>query len=186
MAAASSGLAALSERYATALYELADENKALETVSKDISALSDLLLESDDLDRVIRSQTIPAEQALKGVLAVMEKGKADKLTKNFVSLLARNGRLYALGSIVTAYISLAAARQGAVTASVISAKDLSATQMSALETALSQAHGNKVSIDLTVDPSLIGGMIVKVGSRMIDSSLRGKLQRLQYAMKGVG
>ena len=186
MAAASSGLAALAERYAMALYELAEDKKVLDSVSKDAQSLNDLLSESSDLLWVVSSRTLSGDQAQKGVMAVLEKGNAHNLTKNFIALLGQKGRLYALQKIIAAYLALAAKRRGEVTATVVAAKELSATQMGNLVTELSKVYGNKVSIDLTVDSSLIGGMIVKVGSRMIDSSLRGKLQRLQYAMKGVG
>ena len=118
--------------------------------------------------------------------ALLDKAGASDLTRNFVGLVARNRRLFVLPEMIDAYLATLAARRGEVTADVTAAAKLSEGQMTALAEALRKVVGAKVSIDLSVDPALIGGLVVKVGSRLFDSSLRTKLQKLELAMKGVG
>ncbi|KZD08381.1 F0F1 ATP synthase subunit delta [Oceanibaculum pacificum] len=184
MAKGTQGLSAIAQRYATALYELADSSKALDDVAEDLRALRQLLVESDDLVRLIRSPILGREQQAKAMDAVMDKAGANALTRKFLGTVANNRRLFALNNIIDAFLNELARRRGEVTAEVTSAKALTKTQEKALTDALKQAIGTKVAIETKVEPALIGGLIVKVGSRMIDSSLRSKLQRLQLAMKG--
>ncbi|MEQ8395897.1 F0F1 ATP synthase subunit delta [Thalassobaculum sp.] len=183
MASETQGLAA---RYALALYELADEGKALDDVASDLTAVRQLLSDSPEFLRLIRSPVLTRDEQSKGVLAVMNKAGAHALTAKFVGVLATNRRLFALPQMIEAYLSELARRRGEVAAEVTSAVSLSDPEIESVTEALRKVVGQKVSVALTVDPSLIGGLIVRVGSRMIDSSLRTKLQRLQLAMKGIG
>lgn len=183
MATETQGLAA---RYALALYELADQAKALDDVAADLSALRQLVAESDDFVRLIRSPVLSRGDQTKGVLAVMEKAGSHDLTRKFLGVLAQNRRLFALPQMIAAYLEELARRRGEVAAQVTSATPLTEDEVQAVTDALRKVVGGKVSVDMTVDPELIGGLIVRVGSRMIDSSLRTKLQRLQLAMKGIG
>tara|TARA_R110002096_G_scaffold52547_9_gene137216 strand:+ start:164 stop:724 length:561 start_codon:yes stop_codon:yes gene_type:complete len=178
----SSGLA---ERYAGALYELADEAKALDQVAEDLRALKTLLAESEDLRRLVRSPVIKSEDQENAIEAIAEKSGCHKLTGNFLRLVARNRRLFAIGEMIESYLSILATRRGEVQAKVTAAHALTDDQISRLETALREVAGAKVSLEAHVDQSLLGGLVVQLGSRMYDSSLRTKLQRLQSAMKGV-
>ena len=183
VASETQGLAA---RYALALYELADEGKVLDDVASDLSALRQLLNESPDFVRLIRSPVLTRNDQSRGILAVANKAGANPLTAKFLGVLAANRRLFAIPRMIDAYLSELARRRGEVAAQVTSAVSLSDEQVASVTEALRKVVGQKVTVDLTVDPSLIGGLIVRVGSRMIDSSLRTKLQRLQLAMKGIG
>jgi len=186
VASASSSLASLAGRYASALYELADGKKKLDAVADDLRGLKSLISESEELRTALSSPLVSRDDAGKAMLAISEKAGVDALTRNFIGVVAGKRRLFALPQMIDAYLADLARRRGEMTASVVSAKKLTAAQTKALEAHLKSATGSKVSVDVTVDESLIGGLIVQVGSRMIDSSLRGKLQRLQFAMKGVG
>lgn len=183
MASETQGLAA---RYALALYELADEGKVLDDVAGDLTALRQLLADSPDFTRLIRSPVLTRDDQSRGVLAVATKAGANPLTAKFLGVLASNRRLFALPKMIDAYLAELARRRGEVSAQVASAVPLTEAEVAAVTEALRKVVGQKVSVALTVDPSLIGGLIVRVGSRMIDSSLRTKLQRLQFAMKGIG
>jgi F-type H+-transporting ATPase subunit delta len=183
VASQSKGLAA---RYALALYELADDQKVLDDVAGDLAGLRQLMAEGEDFVRLIRSPVLSRADQSKGVGALCETFGAHALTAKFLGVLASNRRLFALPDMITEYLAELARRRGEVSADVTSAVALSDDEVAAVTESLRKVVGQKVSVNLTVDPSLIGGLIVRVGSRMIDSSLRTKLQRLQFAMKGVG
>ncbi|MGE0719657.1 MAG: F0F1 ATP synthase subunit delta [Alphaproteobacteria bacterium] len=185
MAANASVSAGLAERYASALFELADERKALDTVAQDLRQLRTMLAESGELVRLVRSPVLSRDQQASAIAAVGERAGFDGLTRNFLGLLARNRRLFAVGAMIEAFLAELARRRGEVTAQVTSAAPLSDAQLATVTEALRRAVGGKVSVDPSVDPSLLGGLVVRVGSRMVDSSLRTKLQRLELAMKGV-
>ncbi len=182
--ASKGGVSDIAGRYALALFELADENKQLDAVADDLRTLSAMLSESDDLIRLVRSPVLSRDVQGKAMAALLDKMDAADLSKKFVALVAAKRRLFALRAIAKAYLEELATRRGEVVADVTVAHELSDEQKQALEAALKQAVGGKVSMDLTVDPSLLGGLVVKVGSHMVDSSLSGKLQRLKFAMKG--
>ncbi|NMM45642.1 F0F1 ATP synthase subunit delta [Rhodospirillaceae bacterium KN72] len=182
--AAKGGVNEIAGRYAKALFDLADEGKKLDDVAADLRTLGTILDESDDLQRVVRSPVISRADQGKAMAAVLDKLDVSDLTKRFVGYVAANRRLFALKAITKAYLATLAARRGEVTAEVASAKALSEAQIAAVEEALKKAVGGKVAVSHKVDPSLIGGLIVKVGSRMIDSSVSTQLQRLKLAMKG--
>ncbi len=186
MAGENTGLSSLAGRYALALLELAEENKELDRVAEDLRGLKGVIAESEDLRRLIRSPVFTRQQQGQAMAAVLDKAGVGNLTRRFVLLAAQNRRLFALGGMIEAYLAELARRRGEVTARVTSATALADDQHRALVEALRAEVGAKVKVDVEVDPSLIGGLIVRVGSRMIDTSLRSKLQRLQLAMKGAG
>ncbi len=179
------GVAGLAGRYATALFELAVEHKQLDAVAADLAGLDTLLGESADLQRLVRSPVISREDQMKAVAAILERAGAADLTRRFVGLLAERRRLFALADVIEVFDQLLAAHRGEVRASVVSAKALTAKQSASVRAALRKALGGEVAVDATVDETLIGGLVVRVGSRMVDASLRTKLQRLERAMKGV-
>ncbi len=171
-------------RYATALYDLADEAKVLDEVAGDLSALQTLVAESKDLARLVRSPLVQRGDQAAAMGAVLAKGGAHDLTRRFVGVVAGNGRLFALPGIIAAYLAQLARRRGEIAAEVTSARPLDDTQKATVAEALRAISGGKVTVDVKIDRNLIGGLVVRVGSRMIDSSVRSKLQRLQLAMKG--
>ncbi len=177
---------AIAQRYATALFELAEQADALELVANDMRALKAMLTESQVFLRMVRSPLLSRADQEKGVTAVAASAGFHDLSIKFLGLVAKNRRLFFVNGMADAYLNKLSTRKGEVTAEVTSAVALNDAQVNALVTALKQAVGAKVSLDMTVDPSLLGGLVVKVGSRMVDSSLRTKLQHLQLAMKGVG
>jgi len=182
VASNSSSSSQLAGRYASALFSLADEKKKLPAVAGDLEVLATALSESDDLQRLINSPVIGVEAQEQAMDAILKKTKADKITKNFVSVVAQNARLFVLPEIITAFQTELSKRNGEVTAEVTSARELTKTQTTALEKQLKAVVGSDVKINTTVDESILGGLIVKVGSRMIDSSLKTKLSNLQLAL----
>jgi F-type H+-transporting ATPase subunit delta len=185
VAAAEKGVSGLAQRYAAALFDLADERKALDAVAGDLQALRAMLRDSGDLRRLIRSPVLSREAQGKGIAALAEKAAISALTRNFLGLLAQNRRLFALPDMIEGYLSRLAEKRGEVTAHVVTAQDLSAAQREAVNEQLRKAVGRKVAVDIEIDPGLLGGLVVRVGSRMVDASLKSKLHRLQLAMKGV-
>lgn len=158
---------------------MADVEKALEAFDK-------LLQDSADLRRLVESPVFSADEQLKALTAVLDKAGVTGLAANFLKLAAKNRRLFAVPGMIAAFRAGLARRRGEVPADVVSAAPLSEAQLSALAEALNASTGKKVVISPKVDPSLIGGLVVKVGSRMIDTSLKTKLNSLKFAMKEVG
>ena len=186
MASEATGVASLAERYAAALFELADEQHQLDAVAGDLRELRAMLHESPDLDRLLRSPVLSREEQAQAIAALAERAGLSKLTKDFLGVVAGNRRLFAVPAMIDAYLNQLAERRGEVTAEVTTAQPLNDAQQNTLGEQLRRAVGRRITIDLKIDPSLLGGMIVKVGSRMIDGSLKSRLHRLQLAMKGVG
>ena len=186
MASESSGVSGLAGRYASALFALADEQKCLDQVADDLKQLKALIAESEDLRRMVRSPMLSRDDQMRAMAAVMERAGAATLTANFIGVVAANRRLFALTDMIDGFLAILAERRGEITAEVTAAKALSDGQVDAVIDALRRTVGGKVAVDVKIDPGLLGGLVVKVGSRMVDSSLRTKLQRLQLAMKGVG
>lgn len=179
-------MASMAGRYAAALFDLAKEQQQLDAVASDFKQLSALLAESSDLRRLVSSPVISADDQARAIGAILDKGQANALTSNFLRLIARNRRLFALRDMITAYRALLARERGEVAADVASAHPLSDEQMTQLKDTLRISLGKDVQINTRVEPSLLGGLVVKVGSKMIDSSLRTKLNNLKVAMKGIG
>lgn len=173
-------------RYASALFELADNAKALDQVAQDLDTFKKLLAESAELARLIASPVIGRELQGKALLAVLDAAGIKGLTRNFIGTVAANGRARELPAMAQAFLAELARRRGETSALVTSAVPLTEQQLQQLTDALRGVLGGaKVSIDAHVDPDILGGLVVKVGSRLFDSSIRSKLQRLQLAMKGV-
>jgi len=180
-------MASVAGRYAAALFDLANEQRQLQAVEMDLISVQNMLDESADLRRLVRSPVFSSDEQALGINAVAEKAGLGPLTVNFLKLIARNRRLFALGDMIRNFRALAARHRGEVSADVISAHPLTDAQLAALKDALrTSARGKDVQISAKVDPNLLGGLIVKMGSRMIDSSLRTKLNNLKIAMKGTG
>ena len=186
MAGNTSPVSGVAERYANALFELAIDNKSLAEVEKDLGRFADLISESPDLARLVRSPVFSAADQSRAVVAVLEKAGIGGLVANVVKVAAANRRLFVVPEIVTAFRRLAAQHRGEVSAEVVSAEPLADKHVAELKAALKASLGKDVTLDTSVDPSLIGGLIVKVGSRMIDGSLKTKLNSLKLAMKEVG
>jgi F-type H+-transporting ATPase subunit delta len=176
--------ASLGGRYAMALFELARDDKVLDSVEASLATLKAALAESDELRRVATSPVIGRAAAGKALAATAEALKLDPLTTRFLGVLAHNRRLTQLDPIIAAFSRLAAAHRGETTAEVVSAHPLDKAQVQALKARLKTQLGREVAVDLAVDPAILGGLIVKVGSRQIDGSIRTKLNNLAHAMKG--
>jgi F-type H+-transporting ATPase subunit delta len=171
-------------RYATALFELARDDKAVDAVKADLDAFDALLNDSEDLRRLVRSPVFGAEEQGKALAAVLGKAGIKGLTANFLLLVASNRRLFAVRDMIRAFRALVAKHKGEVTADVTVAEKLSDTHLEALKSALKSVTGGKaVDLNVKIDPAIIGGLTVKLGSRMVDSSLRTKLNSIKHAMK---
>jgi F-type H+-transporting ATPase subunit delta len=171
-------------RYASALFELALEEKALDSVKADLEKFDALLAESPDLKRLVRSPVFSADDKLKALSAILDKAGIKGLAANFLRVLTTNRRLFAVRDVVRGYRALVARHRGEVTAQVTVAEKLSDKNLAALKDALkSKTAGKDIDLDVKIDPSIIGGLIVKVGSQMVDSSLRTKLNSIKLAMK---
>jgi len=186
LASEATGVSGVAERYAAALFDLADERRVLDEVASDLRELRAMLAGSVDLARLVRSPILTRGEQGKAVAALAERAGFSPLVRDFLAVVARNRRLFAVPAMIEAYLAKLAERRGEVTAEVTAARPLSETQLARLSEQLRRSVGRRVSVDARVDPGLIGGMIVKVGSRMVDGSLKSKLQRLQLAMKDIG
>jgi F-type H+-transporting ATPase subunit delta len=186
VAGSTSNVSGVAERYANALFELALDGKSLSDVEKDLDRVAALIAESADLRRLVRSPVFSAGEQARAVAAVLDKAEIGGLVANLVKVVAANRRLFVLPDMITAFKRLAAKQRGEVAADVTSAEPLSDAHVADLKAALKAALGKDGTLVSHVDPSLIGGLIVKVGSRMIDGSLRTKLNSLKLAMKEVG
>ena len=176
--------ASLAGRYASALFGLARDEKTIDAVSRSLDALNQALADSRELQQLVASPLVDRSQAGKAFAAIAGELKLDPLTANFLSVLARNGRKSKLPQVIRAFRALAADHRGETSAEVVSAHPLNDGQIKALKTQLRARIGRDVAIDARTDPQILGGLIVKVESQMIDSSLRTKLNRLAQAMKG--
>lgn len=174
----------LGGRYASALFDLAREQNAADAVETSLAKLREALDESADLRTLITSPVLGREQAAKGMMAVAERMQLDPVTMKFLGVLSKNRRLSALPVIVRNYRQLAANARGEITADVTSAHELSEDQKGAVKTVLRARFHRDVALNTKVDPSILGGLIVQVGSRLIDSSLKTKLDNIGRAMKG--
>jgi F-type H+-transporting ATPase subunit delta len=171
-------------RYAHALFELAHEERQLDAVKADLENFDRLIGESADLERLVRSPVFSADEQLRALSAVLDRAGIKGLAGNFLRVIAANRRLFAVRDMIRAYRALLAKHRGEVTAQVTVAEPLSDRNHAALKDALKSVTGGKdIDFDVKVDPAIIGGLIVKVGSRMVDSSLRTKLNSIKIAMK---
>ncbi len=171
-------------RYATAAFDLAAEERSLDSLSADFAALKRLLGQSPELGQLVRSPVISREQKAAAMEAVLKKAGAADLTRKLVLLLARKRRLFMLAGVIAAFEQLASRHRGEIAADVTSARELAPPQTAELKRVLKTRFGREPQLTMHVDPSLLGGIVLRVGSRMIDSSLRTKLETLRVRMKG--
>ena len=179
-------ISGVAERYASSLFELALEAGAVESVSADLDRFQAMLNESADLQRLVASPVFSADEQVRAVSALSAKAGIGETVTNFLKVVASNRRLFAVAGMIQAYRIIAARHRGEISAEVTSAHALSAAQETELKAALKSVTGKNVALAVTVDPSILGGLIVKVGSRQIDTSLRTKLSTLKLALKEVG
>jgi F-type H+-transporting ATPase subunit delta len=171
-------------RYATALFELARESKTIDTVKADLDGFDALIADNPDLHRLVRSPLYGADEQLKALSAILDKAGISGLAANFLRVITTNRRLFAVRDMIRAFRALVARHKGEVTAEVTVAEPLNDANLDALKGALKSVTGGKdIDLAIRVDPAIIGGLVVKVGSRMIDSSLRTKLNAIKFAMK---
>jgi F-type H+-transporting ATPase subunit delta len=176
--------ASLAGRYASALFDLARDQRQIESVGKSLDALSQALLDSKDFAELIASPLVSRDEARKAFAALATELKLDPITANFLGVLARNGRKNELRNVIRAFRRLAAELRGETTAEIVTARPLNDDQLAALKQQLRTRAGRDVTIDATVNPNILGGIVVKLGSQRIDASIRTKLNRLAQAMKG--
>lgn len=186
MADTSQLISGVAERYASSLFELALEAGSVDAVGADLDRFRALMVESEDLRRLVASPVFSADEQQRAVSAVAAKAGIAGIVGNFLKVVAGNRRLFALPGMIRAFHIIAAEHRGEITAEVTSAHALSQAQETELKSALKGVTGKDVTIAVTVDPSILGGLVVKVGSRQIDTSLRTKLSTLKLALKEVG
>ena len=186
MAAQDPSVSGVSGRYATALFELARDEKSIDAVLADLNNFDALLSDSADLKRLVRSPVFSAEVQMKALDAVLEKAGISGISAKFLKVLTANRRLFAVADVIRAFRALVANFRGEATADVTVAEQLNDRNLDALKAALKSVTGKDVALNVKVDPSIIGGLVVKLGSRMVDSSLRTKLNSIKHAMKEAG
>ena len=180
----STGETPLSTRYATALYALADEQNCLNETVEQMAALGQLIRESDVFSKLINTHVLDARQAAEPVNQVLKSQGFSTLIQNFVGVIIANRRMKDLPKLISGFAAYAAAKRGEVIASVASAYPLTDLQRIQLRARLTEAGYSSVRLDEAVDPSLLGGLTLKIGPKLYDTSLKSRLQRLQYALKG--
>jgi F-type H+-transporting ATPase subunit delta len=186
VASSSSPVVSVAERYANALFELAENDRALNELENDVGRFATMHDQSDELQRFLRSPVYSAEEQVRAISAILDQAGIKSLIGNFIRVAAANRRLFAVPEMLAAFRRRLAKHRGEVTAEVTTALPLSAAHVAALKDALKASLGKDVALETQVDPALIGGLVVKVGSRMFDSSLRTKLNSLKLVMKEVG
>ncbi len=186
MAVEDASVSGMAGRYATALFELALEQNAVDQVRADLDRFDALVAESPELTRLVRSPVFTSEEQARAIAAVLDQAGIGGLAGNFLRLVAKNRRLFAVRDMARAFRSLVRRQRGETTAQVTVAEPLGERHLATLKDALRSVTGKEVELSVTVDPSIIGGLVVKLGSRMIDTSLRTKLNALKHAMKEVG
>ena len=170
-------------RYATALFDLASETNAVDTVKADLERFDALIAECADLSRLVRSPVFSAEEQGQALGAVLERAGAGALAAKFLKLVTANRRLFAVGDMIRGFRELVAKHKGEATAEVTVAEKLNDEHVEALRSALKAVSGKDVDLDIKIDPAIIGGLVAKLGSRMVDTSLRTKLNAIKHAMK---
>lgn len=178
-----SSTASVPGRYASAIYDLARDSSQVAEVEAQLTAFQSLLDESEDLRRMIKSPVYAADEQARAIGALLEKAGIGGTTANFLGLVAKNRRLFAVPEMIKGFKALAAQGRGEVTATVTAAQALTDEQIEELKSTLRQSIGKDVTLDIWIDPEILGGLIVKVGSRMVDSSLRTKLNNMRVGLK---
>ncbi len=186
MAAEDPSVSGVSGRYATALFELARDERAIDTVLLDLDKFNAMLDDSADLRRLVRSPVFSADMQVRALTIVLDRAEITGISANFLKVLTANRRLFAVADVIRAFRALVAKFKGEASADVTVAEPLSDKNLDALKSALKAISGKDVTLHVKVDPSIIGGLVVKLGSRMVDSSLRTKLNSIKHAMKEAG
>jgi F-type H+-transporting ATPase subunit delta len=186
VAAEDPSVSGVSGRYATALFELARDERAIDAVLLDLDQFNAMLDDSADLRRLVRSPVFSADMQVKALTVVLDRAGITGISANFLKVLTANRRLFAVADVIRAFRALGAKFKGEAAADVTVAEPLSDKNLDALRTALKSVTGKDVALNVKVDPAIIGGLVVKLGSRMIDSSLRTKLNSIKHAMKEAG
>lgn len=186
VAAEDPSVSGMSGRYATALFELARDEKSVDAVKADLDKFEAMLNGSADLKRLVRSPIFGADVQGKALAAILDDAKITGISAKFLKLLTANRRLFAVSDVIRAFRALVARFKGEATADVTVAEPLSDKNLDALKTALKSVTGKDVALNVKIDPAIIGGLVVKLGSRMVDSSLRTKLNSIKHAMKEAG
>jgi len=186
VAQSSSPISGVAERYAGSLFDLALQANSVAKVEADLDSFEKILSGSADLERLIKSPVFSSEDQTRAIAAVADKAKITGLAGNFLRVVAANRRLFAVPGMIRAFRRIAAEHRGETSADVTSAHALTPAQQTELKAALKSVAGKDVAITVTVDPSLLGGLVVKMGSRQIDTSLKTKLNSLKLALKEVG
>jgi F-type H+-transporting ATPase subunit delta len=186
VAAQDPSVSGVSGRYATALFELARDEKSVDAILADLNQFDAMLADSADLKRLVRSPVFSAEVQMKALDAVMDRAGISGTSAKFLRVLTANRRLFAVSDVIRAFRALVANFKGEATAEVTVAEQLNDKNLDALKAALKSVSGKDVALNVKVDPSIIGGLVVKLGSRMVDSSLRTKLNSIKNAMKEAG
>jgi F-type H+-transporting ATPase subunit delta len=176
--------ASLAGRYASALFDLARDQRQIEAVGNSLDALNQAVADSKDFSELVASPLVSREEAGKAFAALVPQLGLDPITTNFVGVLARNGRKGQLRNVIRAFRRLSAEHRGETTADVITARPLNDDQLAQLRQQLRARAGRDVTIEAQVEPTILGGIVVKLGSQQIDASIRTKLNRLATAMKG--
>ena len=185
MPANSATASGLAGRYATALFELASERGALDQVEADLTALERAMEQNPDLGRMLRSPVVSRDEHERAMASVADSLSLGEVTRNFLGVLAQKRRLAALPGVARDFKAMLAERRGQQTAEVVSAVPLTPGQLDELKASVGRYAGRDVSLTTSVDPGLMGGLVVRVGSRMIDASLKTKLHQLELSMRGV-
>ncbi|MEO1019004.1 MAG: F0F1 ATP synthase subunit delta [Pseudomonadota bacterium] len=186
MSSPSTTTSGLADRYATALFDLANERDALESVSADLDGVRAMLAESSDLRRMIKSPLLSGDDQKRAMAALADNANLNELTSQFLGLLAVNRRLFALSEMIEAFQQRLARHRGELRCEIVSAVDLTDDQVASLRQGISTYAEKDVRLDLRTDPSILGGLIVRLGSRMFDASLATKLRNLEHSMRGIG
>jgi F-type H+-transporting ATPase subunit delta len=186
VAAENPSVSGVSGRYATALFELARDEKSIDVVTADLDKFQAMLADSADLKRLVRSPVFAADAQLKALTVLLERAGISGVAAQFLKVLTANRRLFAVNDVIKAFRALVAKFKGEATADVTVAESLSDKNLDVLKAALKSVTGKDVALNVKIDPSIIGGLVVKVGSRMVDSSLRTKLNSIKHAMKEAG
>ena len=179
-------ISGMAGRYATALFELAVEANAIDAITVDLGRFDTMIGDSADLARLVRSPVFSSEEQLRALSAILDRAGIDGLAARFLKVVAANRRLFAVRDMIRAYRAQVARHKGEVSARVTVAEMPSETRIAEIKDALKSVTGKDVTLDVRVDPAIIGGLIVQLGSRMVDSSLRTKLNAIKHAMKEVG
>ncbi|KQT66010.1 MULTISPECIES: F0F1 ATP synthase subunit delta [unclassified Aureimonas] len=186
MATSSSPVSGVAERYALSLFELARDEGSVDAVESELAAFGGLIEDNADFRRLVLSPSFTSEEQLAAITGVVAETRPGALTGNFLKVIAANRRLFALPAMIRSFKAMASAHRGEIQADVTSAQALNDAQRTELREALGAYAGKSVTMHESVDPSILGGLVVKIGSRQIDTSLRTKLNSLKLALKEVG